>query len=136
MPRTALREQLATRIAAANEDVFFPREFRDLGGEDQILRALRDLVREKRLVRLGYGVYGKAFVSRLTGEAILDNAGGFIAAARQTLDKLGIPWDYTAAEKAYNEGRTTQVPVNPIIRLKGRFRRKLSLENRELRFER
>ena len=37
--------------------VYLPREFRDLGGEDQVLRVLRALVREKRLVRLGYGVY-------------------------------------------------------------------------------
>ena len=49
--------------------MFLPREFRDLGGEDQVLRVLRRLVREKRLVRLGYGVYGRAVVSRLTGRA-------------------------------------------------------------------
>jgi hypothetical protein len=56
-PKT-LRERIETRIARKRgEDVFLPREFRDLGGEDQVLRVLRSLVREKRLVRLGYGVY-------------------------------------------------------------------------------
>ncbi|HEV3158032.1 MAG TPA: DUF6088 family protein [Candidatus Baltobacteraceae bacterium] len=135
MLRLSLRERIAKRIERAKENIFLPREFRDLGGEDQVLRGLRELVREKRLVRLGYGVYGKAFVSRLTGEPVLAGAGGFIAAARQTLDKLGIPWDITAAEKAYNEGRTTQVPANAVIRIKGRFRRKLALRNTELRIE-
>ena len=40
------------------------------------------------------------------------------------------------AEKAYNEGRTTQIPANAVVRIKGRFKRKLRLDNMELRFER
>ena len=64
-----LRERIESRIARKRgEDVFLTREFRDLGGEDQVLRALRTLVREKRLIRLGYGVYGRAVVSRLSGD--------------------------------------------------------------------
>jgi hypothetical protein len=60
-----LRERIEARIARKRgEDVFLPREFRDLDGEDQVLRVLRGLVHEKRLVRLGYGVYGGAVVSR------------------------------------------------------------------------
>jgi len=43
MPRPkTLREKIESRIARKRrEDVFLPREFRDLGGEDQVLRALR-----------------------------------------------------------------------------------------------
>src|SRR6266446_1305209 len=70
-PKT-LRERIETRIARKRgEDVFLPREFRDLGGEDQVLRVLRGMVREGHLVRLGYGVYGRAVVSQLSGEPIL-----------------------------------------------------------------
>ena len=62
--RRTLQERIETRIARKRgEDVFLPREFTDLGGEDQVLRALRRLVREGRLVRLGYGVYGRAMTS-------------------------------------------------------------------------
>jgi hypothetical protein len=43
-----------------------------------------------RLVRLGYGVYGRAVVSRLTGEPLLYSANGFLGAARQALTKLGV----------------------------------------------
>jgi len=58
-----LRERIEERMARKRgDDVFLPREFRDLGGEDQVLRVLRTLVRDKRLVRLGYGVYGRAVV--------------------------------------------------------------------------
>ena len=52
-PKT-LRERIEGRIARKRrDDVFLPREFRDLRGEDQVLRVLRILVQEKRLVRLG-----------------------------------------------------------------------------------
>jgi hypothetical protein len=132
-----LRERIEVRIAwKRGDDVFLTREFRDLGGEDQVLRAIRGLVSEKRLVRLGYGVYGRAVVSRLSGEPILYSPSGFLGAARQTLNKLGVAWEPTDAEKAYSEGRSTQVPVNPVVRIKGRFSRRLSDGKRELVLER
>jgi hypothetical protein len=73
MPRSkTLREKIEQRIVRKKgEDVFLTREFRKLGGEDQVLRALRSLVDEGRLVRLGYGVYGRAIVSRLSGKPML-----------------------------------------------------------------
>ena len=118
------------------EDVFLPREFVDLGGEDQVLRVLRGMVREGQLVRLGYGVYGRAVVSQLSGEPILYSPNGFAGAARQALTKLGVQWEPTEAERAYNEGRSTQVPVNPAVRVKGRFVRRLRYQDTELRLER
>jgi hypothetical protein len=94
VPRRSLRKRIEVRIASAKSDAFLPREFSDLSGEDQVLRALHQLVREKRLVRLGCGVYGRAAVSRLSGEAILVSDGGFIGAARQALDKLKVGCRY------------------------------------------
>ena len=132
-----LREKIEERIARKKgEDVFLPREFKKLGGEDQVLRALRALVDEGRLVRLGYGVYGRAIVSRLNGQPMLYSPDGFAGAARQALDKLGVEWEPTEAERAYNEGRSTQVPVNPVVRVKGRFSRQLRYRNTELVLER
>ncbi len=134
--RGTLRERVEGRIAERRDDVFLPREFRDLAGEDQVLRALRDLTREGRLVRLGYGVYGRAEISRLSGEPMLAARDGFIGAARQALDKLGVPWEPTEFQRAYNEGRSTQVPVNPALRVKSRFARRLRYQDAELRLER
>ncbi|HXQ25876.1 MAG TPA: hypothetical protein VN822_05670 [Candidatus Acidoferrales bacterium] len=124
-PKT-LRERIEGRIARKRgEDVFLPREFRDLGGEDQVLRVLRILVREKRLVRLGYGVYGRAVVSRISGDPILYSKNGFLGAARQALTKLGVAWEPSEAERDYTAGRSKQIPVNPVVRVKGRFSRRL-----------
>ena len=125
--KKTLRQKVEDRIARKmGEDVFLPREFRDLGGEDQILRALRTLVKDKQLVHLGYGVYGRAVVSRLTGATLLDAPNGLPGAARQALNKLGVVWEPTETERAYNEGRSTQIPLNPVLRVKSRFSRKLS----------
>ena len=138
MPRRkTLRDKIEQRMARKPGDaVFLTREFADLGGEDQVLRALRGLVRDGRLLRLGYGVYGRAVRSRLSGEPMLHSPHGFIGAARQALDKLGVAWEPTEAERAYNERRSTQVPVNPVVRVKGRFRRHLRYGNTELVLER
>ncbi len=127
MPRSrTLRQRIEERITRkAGEDVFLPREFADLGGPDQVLRALRGLVHDGRLVRLGYGVYARAIVSRLSGEPVLYAPNGLSGAARQALTKLGVPWEPAEAEKAYNEGRSTQIPVRPVLRVKGRFSRRL-----------
>jgi len=135
--RKTLRQKIEERIARRRGDsVFLTREFTNLGGEDQVLRALRGLVRDGRLVRLGYGVYGRAITSRLSGQPMLYSPSGFIGAARQALDKLGVEWEPTESERAYNEGRSTQVPVNPVVRVKGRFRRHLHYRNSELVLER
>jgi hypothetical protein len=138
MPRRkTLRKKIENHIARETGDVvFLPREFSKLGGQDQVLRVLRDLTREGRLVRLGYGVYGRAVVSRLSGKPVLYSSTGFIGAARQALNKLGVEWEPTESERAYNEGRSTQVPVNPVVRVKGRFSRHLRYGNSELVLER
>ena len=131
--RKTLRARIEERIARKRGDtVFLTREFSDLSDEDQVLRALRTLVREGRLVRLGYGVYGRAIKSRLSGEPLLYSPGGLVGAAREAMNKLGVKWELTDSERAYNEGRSTQVPVNAVVRVKGRFSRRLREGDREL----
>jgi hypothetical protein len=137
MPRKqTMRDKIEQRIARKKgDDAFLTREFTKLGGEDQVLRALRKLVNDGQLVRLGYGVYGRAVKSRLSGKPMLYSRDGFAGVARQALDKLGVEWEPTDAERAYNEGRSTQVPVNPVVRVKGRFSRHLRYRNTELVLE-
>jgi len=102
--RNSLRQKIEARIERSRDTVFLPREFAQFAGEDQVLRALRELTRAGRLVRLGYGVYGRAVTSRLSGQPILYSANGLLGAAREALTKLGVPWEPSAAERAYNEG--------------------------------
>ena len=134
--RDSLQARIEDRVAQRSDGVFLTREFADLGGERQVLRALSKTVAAGGLVRLGYGIYGRAFTSKLSGKPLLYNPDGFIGAAREALTKLGVAWEATAAERAYNEGRSTQIPVNPRVRIKGRFSRKLRDGRTELVLER
>jgi hypothetical protein len=134
--RNTLRQRIEDRIDRRRDDAFLTREFLDLGGERQVLRALRELTEAGKLIRLGYGAYGRAEASRLTGQPVLAARDGLMGAARQTLDKLGVPWEQTDFQRAYNEGRSTQVPVNPAIRVKGRFSRRLRYLDTDVRLER
>ncbi|MDQ0562243.1 hypothetical protein QO004_004048 [Rhizobium mesoamericanum] len=135
-PKT-LKQKVQKRVTRTKKtDVFLPRDFADLGGEDQVLRALRSLVHDGALLRLGYGVYARATRSHLSGRLMVASSNGFHSAALQALDKLGIPWEQSDSTRAYNEGRSTQVPVNPTVKVKVRFNRRLSDGRTELRVER
>lgn len=138
MRRTkTLKQRIETRITRTKRtDVFVPRDFADLSDEDQVLRALRSLVHEGTLLRLGYGVYARAMRSRLSGRVMVASSNGFHSAALQALSKLGVPWELSDTTKSYNEGRSTQIPVNPTVKVKTRFTRKLSDGRTELRIER
>lgn len=134
--KRTLQQRIALRVAKSNRDVFLPRDFAQFSGEDQVLRALRGLVGERKLVRLGKGVYAKARPSSLTGRAVLANPDGFLPVAQQALGRLGVEWESTEAQRAFAESRSTQIPVNPVVRVKGRFSRKLRYGSSELVIER
>jgi hypothetical protein len=135
--RLTLRERVEARIAERRDDAFLTREFTDLGGERQVLRALSQLTGEGKLIRLGYGTYARAEISPITQQPMLAGD-GFGAVSRQVLDKLKVGWEPSSAERDYNEGRSTQVPMTPRVRLRpgNRISRKLRYKTMELAFER
>ena len=75
------------------------------------MAARRGDVIDGRLVRLGYGVYARAIVSRLSGEPLLYSRNGLSGAARQALDKLGVKWEPTESERAYCQRRRDSRPA-------------------------
>ena len=102
-PKT-LKQKIKTRVARTKKtDVFLPRDFADLTGEDQVLPALRSLVCGGVLLRLGYGVYARATRSRISGRLMVSIANGFQSAVLQALNKLGVPSQQSDSTKAYNE---------------------------------
>ena len=134
--KNSLQAQIEARVAERGDAVYLTREFTDLGAKRQVLRALANTVAAGRLVRLGYGVYGRAERSPLSGRPMLAAQQGFVGAARQALTKLGVAWEPGEWEQAYNDGRSTQVPANASVRVKGRFVRRLSYRGKPLLLER
>ena len=129
-----LEERLASRIAKQRGDVFMRGDFNDIGGYDQVGRALRILVRKGKLMRMGYGLYARTRTSTLDGTPI--PAASIRELATEALGRLGVETVPTRMEQAYNAGRTTQVPTGRVIGIRGRIRRQLNYFGTPLGFER
>jgi len=130
----SLEERLDKRIARKRGDVFLRTDFDDLGGYDQVGRALRGLVRKGRLLKAGYGIYTRARPSSIDGQPTPTK--GLRELATEVLGRLGIETAPTRMEQAYNAGQTTQVPTGRVIGVRSRVRRQIVYNGLPLRYER
>ena len=128
-----LEDRLLKRIDRKRGDVFLRADFGDLGGYDQVGRALRKIVSEGRLVRIGQGLYARARPSIATGEPV--PVGG-LNALKEALRRVGVETLPSRLERDYNAGRTTQVPTGRVIGVTRRVRRKIGYGGFSLSFER
>ncbi len=129
-----LEERLAKRIARKRGDVFLRADFSDMGGYDQIGRALRSLVRKKQLIKIGQGIYARARRSAL-GNKLMPEKG--LATLKEALQRLGVETVPTRFERAYNSGRSEQVPTGRVVAIRGaRVRRRIGYDGVFLSFER
>ncbi len=129
-----LQAKIEQRIARKKGDVFLRDDFSDLGGYDQVGRELRKLVRMGRLIRIGYGLYTRAAASPLDGQPVPTKS--LRRLADEALTRLGIRTSETKLERAYNAGRTTQVPAGRVIAVDRRVRRKIGVRGATMSFER
>jgi len=123
---------IINRIESKDDDVLLRADFRDLGGYDQVGRALRKIVEKGRLLRVGYGVYTRAVQSPFSGRLIPKRG---LATLKEALQRLGIEAAPGRLEQDYNAGRTTQVPTGRVVAVRGRIRRKLGYNGINLSFE-
>jgi len=121
------------RLKTIRGSVVLRKDFNDLGSYRQISRAINKLIEEKKLVKIGTGIYAKAYLSKYSNIPLIKN--GSDSALRTALKRLGVAFEPGSAEKEYNEGKSTQIPVRNIVRLKSRCRRRIKYKNSELIFE-
>lgn len=122
-----------SRLKTIRGSAVLRKDFNGLGSYRQISRAITRLIDEKKLVKIGKGIYAKAYLSKYSSTPLIIN--GTDSALRAALKRLGIAYEPGSAEKAYNEGKTTQVPARNIVKLKSRCRRRIGYKNSELIFE-
>ena len=109
--RPAIKKYLKDR---PDEAVFLRSEFNGCGKtRSGVDKALRAMVRDGELVRVGYGAYvrAKTIVSPTTGNSIVVPDAFREQWGAQLLRKLGVDPQPNSALRAYNEGRSTQVPA-------------------------
>ena len=107
----------------------------DLGDYDQVGRALLALTKEGKLIRIGYGLYAKARINRITGLPMLSAPGGFDQVAKEALDLLEVNWQPSMSEQGYNAG-AEQIPVNTQVFIKNRFNRIIGTDKFRLQVRR
>jgi hypothetical protein len=129
-----LAEKVEARLARKKGDVFLRADFKDLGSYDRVGVVLGRFVRSGKLMKIGQGVYTRAAPSILDGKPV--PVKGITAIMSEALKRLGVRTGPTRIERAYNEGRTTQVPSGQLIGVDRRVRRKLGYKGATMRFER
>ncbi|MGE3920593.1 MAG: DUF6088 family protein [Gammaproteobacteria bacterium] len=129
-----LKDQIGKKINCSKRQVFLRADFKDLGGYDQVGRSLNRLVKEKRLIKFGYGLYAKARLNRLSGKPMLAAIGGFDQVAKESLTRLKKKWKESDATVSYQAGGT-QIPANTSLVVIGRFNRKIGTDKFKLRIK-
>jgi hypothetical protein len=133
MKPETLETKILKRIDRKRGDVFLRADFSDLGGYDQIGRALRELVRRDYLVKVGQGLYARARKSSVGGRPVPAKG---LATLTEALERVGVTTVPTRLEQAYNAGQTTQVPTGRVVGVTGRVRRRIGYNGVFLSFER
>lgn len=105
-------------------------DIEDMASPRQISRCFKELVEMGELVKIGYGIYAKGYISKNINKPVIQC--GFGQACKEALTKKGVKWETGSAEQAYNSGQSTQIPVRTIIQLKSRYRGHLAYGNRKL----
>ncbi len=128
-----LERKMARRIARKKSPVILREDFDDLGGYDQVGRALRSLVAKGVIMKVGYGLYARTQISSFSGKVIPEM--GLPSLAREALRRIGVDTFPSTLEKEYNAGRTTQVPTGRSIGVKSRVSRKIGYNGAYVNYE-
>jgi len=125
---------MARSIALRKGEILLRANFESMGSPSQISRALKELIRTGKILRLGYGVYAKARPSILSGEPVARVS--LEELAQEALQKLGVPIALGRAQAAYAAGKTTQIPVRSTFNTgQRRISRKITVGISTVRYE-
>jgi hypothetical protein len=129
-----LEKRVRYRINRSKDSTFIPKDFSDLSDRDKVLRILRKLIKENKILRIGQGVYARAKISTITNKPVPEK--NLRALAITALKKSGVSILPTRMEKEYNEGKSTQVPTGLVIGVNKRVSKKIGFNGRYIKYER
>lgn len=128
-----LETRVLTRINREKSPILLREDFSDLGGYDQVGRALSKIADKGEIIRLGYGLYAKAKQSPLTGETV--PIASLPTLGKEAMRRLRVQTVPSKAEVDYREGRSTQVPTGRMIGVKDRISRKIGFKDAQISYE-
>ncbi|MGF1762654.1 DUF6088 family protein [Aliivibrio kagoshimensis] len=126
-------DSICQKIKRSRRYVFERKDFDGVASYDQIGRALRQLVNQGDLLKLGYGLYTKAKLNSLTGKPMPTNPGGSDALMREILKMKGVDFEMDSLSLQSLSGESTQIPSSVHYSWDPKqFNRKLVVGNRVL----
>ena len=126
-------DRVYQKIKRSRRYVFERKDFDGFASYDQIGRALRQLVKQGELIKLGYGLYTKARINSLTGSPMPTNPGGSDALMREILKMKGVDFEMDNLSLQSLSGESTQIPSSVQYSWNPKqFNRKLAVGNRVL----
>lgn len=130
MRNESLKALVSKKICRSRHNVFLRSDFESVSSDyDQVGRALRELVGDNKLIRLGYGLYTKARINPITGKPMIAAKGGFDQVAKEALKRLNVKY-VDISKKITSDPTITQTPPNTILQVKSRFNRKISVADK------
>ena len=84
-------------------------------------------------MKIGYGLYARATRSPLSGNTVPEK--NLPSLAVEALKRLKVEVGPSQETRAYNEGRSTQVPTGRVLAVKGRISRKIGYDGKYVSFE-
>lgn len=129
-----ITDRIKRSVQRRGELVFRPTDFQAFGSEASVKRALKELIDQGLLVRLGVGLYAKAKRSVLSGQPI--PARPLEVLGPMALTRLGVELCEPARTRDYNAGRTTQVPTGIVVNTgRRRITRKIGFNGKFVEYE-
>ena len=123
-----INRKVQTRVKRSKSSVFLRSDFKDIADYDQVGRALRELVQEGLLIKIGYGLYARARINRITGNVMADNPSGSDGVVIEAMEKLGVEYQLDDLSRMNLSGDSTQIPAKvKIIPKNTRFTRKIAI---------
>jgi hypothetical protein len=130
-----IENSIALFIERQQDVVILRSELANMGSPAQVGRVLSKFVRTGMLVRVSIGIYARTRPNRFTGR--LAPAATFEAIAAEVFRKLGIDVTPSVVARDYNAGKSTQIPMAPIVNTgRRRISRKIQVGSRAVIYER
>ena len=134
MPQSTVKDKVIAKIKRSPSSVFLRKEFDRLGDYRQVSRAINEAVAIGLLVKVGFGLYAKARPSTISGKPV--PTAPLLNIGLEVMQKIGVKADVGKDAVALREGRSTQIPMLPIINVgKARVSRKIAVGSRQVVYE-
>lgn len=103
-------DRIYQKIKRSRRYVFERKNFEGVACYDQVGRALKQLVNQGELMKIGYGLYTKSRMNSLTGKPMPTHPGGTDALMREILKMKGVDFEIDNLSLQSLSGENTQIP--------------------------